>query len=117
MSLGKYLTIAVVVVIGMAFVPTARAEILYVYARDLSRLCTSESLINKSWCEGFISSELEIISNGPVEGVVACVPPLMTLPKGVEIAKKWLASHPEESMRAASSVVAQAFANAFPCKK
>ena len=117
MPLGKNLATAVVVVIGIAFVPTARAERLYVYAHDLSRLCTSGNLIDKSWCEGFISGELEVISNGPLEGVVACVPPLMTLPQGIEIAKKWVASHPEESIRSASSVVAQAFANAFPCKK
>ena len=89
----------------------------YVHAADLAGLCTSENLINKSWCEGFISSELEIISNGPVAGITACVPPLTTLQKGVEIAEKWLSNHPEASTKSASSVIAEAFADAFPCKK
>jgi hypothetical protein len=89
----------------------------YVYASNLSKLCTSEDLINKSWCEGFISSELEIISNGPVEGVTACVPPLTTLQEGVKIAEAWLSNHPEASTRSASSVIANAFADAFPCQK
>lgn len=117
MSFGKHLAVATVFLIGMTVLSTTRAETIYAYAGDLNRLCTSESLIEKALCEGFISSALEIITNGPVGGVVACVPPLVTLPRGVEIAKKWLADHPEESMRSASSAVAQAFANAFPCKK
>lgn len=89
----------------------------YVHAADLDRLCTSGDLINKGWCEGFISSELEIISNGPVAGITACVPPLTTLQKGVEIAKKWLSNHPEAGTKSASSVIAEAFADAFSCKK
>lgn len=90
---------------------------IYVHAGDLDRLCTSENLVNKSWCEGFISNELEIISNGPVAQVTACVPPLTTLQRGVEIAEKWLSKHPEASAKSASSVIAEAFADAFPCKK
>ncbi|HXY99368.1 MAG TPA: hypothetical protein VEI03_05180 [Stellaceae bacterium] len=47
-------------------------------------------------------SEFEIISNAPVEGVTACVPPLTTLQKGVAVAKKWLADHPDQSEQPAS---------------
>lgn len=89
----------------------------YVHAAGLARLCTSENLINRSWCEGFISSELEIISSGPVAEIAACVPPLTTLQRGMEIAEKWLSRHPEASTKSASSAIAEAFADAFPCKK
>jgi hypothetical protein len=98
-------------------ISSAHSETTYVHAGDLNRLCTADSDINKSWCEGFISGELEIISNAPVQGIAACVPPLTTLPKGVAIAKKWLVDHPEKSALAASLAVAQALSEAFPCKK
>jgi hypothetical protein len=108
-----------VVALVVAAVPlsVAHSETTYVHAGDLNRLCTADSDINKSWCEGFISSELEILSNTPVEGITACVPPLTTLQKGAAIAKKWLADHPEESIQPASLAVARALADAFPCKK
>jgi hypothetical protein len=95
----------------------AHSETIYVHAGDLNRLCAAENDINKSWCEGFISGELEIISNTPVGGIAACVPPRTTLQKGVAVAKKWLAEHPDQSAQPASVAVAHALAEAFPCKK
>lgn len=95
----------------------AYSDATYVYAHDLNRLCTSDEVVNKSWCEGFISSEFEIITRGPIQGIAACVPQLTTLPRAVEIVKKWLSDHPEVSLQSASLVVARALAEAFPCKK
>jgi Rap1a immunity proteins len=96
----------------------ARSETTYVYAGNIAQLCTSDRDIAKSWCEGFISAVIEIITNAPVEGVAACVPPLTNLPQGISLVKKWLAAHssPQESAQQASLAVARALAEAFPCK-
>jgi hypothetical protein len=95
----------------------ASAEAIYVHAGDLNRLCSSESVVNKSWCEGFISGAMEIIANMPVSGDAACMPPMMTLQKGTAVARRWLANHPETSAGSASLAVARALAEAFPCGK
>jgi hypothetical protein len=97
---------------------SAYSEFTRVYAGSIKGLCTSDDLIMKSWCEGFISGELEIISNSPVEGITACVPHLVNLPRGIAVVKKWFADHPEEPMaQSASLAVARALAEAYPCEK
>jgi Rap1a immunity proteins len=114
----KALTGSVLVLVITALpLSIARSENTYVHAGDLNRLCTADNDINKSWCEGFISSGLEIISNAPVQGVAACVPPMTTLQEGVAVVKKWLSKHPEQDIQTASLAVAWALAEKFPCRK
>lgn len=119
MCLGLRYTVGSALAVLVAAMPLslAHSEVTYVHAGDLDRLCSSDNDINKSWCEGFISGVFEIISNTSVNGIAACVPPRLTLQKGVAVTKKWLAGHPEESIEPASLAVARAFAEAFPCKK
>lgn len=95
----------------------AHSDVTYVRASDLGRLCNSDNDIKRSWCEGFISSVLEIVSNDSFGGIRVCLTSQTTLQRGVDIAKKWLADHPRESIERASVAVARAFADAFPCTK
>jgi Rap1a immunity proteins len=98
----------------------AHSETAYMYAFDLDRVCAANDDVQKAVCEGFISGVLEIISNGPVEGIAACAPPppQMTLSKAISVVRKWLADHssPEEVIQPASLAVAHALTEAFPCK-
>jgi hypothetical protein len=108
--------LALVFVVSLTSFSLAHSETTYVYAGDLNRLCTADDFAKKSWCEGFISAVIETITNAPVEGIVACIPPLTTLRTGITVTEKWIASHTNESAQAASVVVARALAEAFPCK-
>ena len=111
-------SLLVLVAVSMPW-SVARSETTYVYAGNIAQLCSSDKDIEKSWCEGFISAVIEIITNAPVEGVAACVPPLTTLPKGISVVNEWIGNHssPQESAQQASLAVAHALAEAFPCKK
>jgi Rap1a immunity proteins len=121
MSLRLRRVVASVLILVAVAMPwsLAHSETTYVYAGNIAELCASDKDIAKSWCEGFISAVIEIITNTPVEGVTACVPPLTNLPQGISLVKKWLAEHssPQESVQRASLAVVRALAEAFPCKK
>jgi hypothetical protein len=99
----------------------AYSETTYVYAFDLDRVCAADDDVQKAVCEGFISGVLEIISNEPVDGIAACVPPppRTTLSKAISVVRKWLADHPspKEAIQPASLAVAHALAETFPCEK
>ena len=109
--------VCVIASIGLSFsnLHVAFGEVVYEHAGDLNRLCTSEDVATKAVCEGFIGGVFEIVANESVYGFTACIPPLTPMSKAVDVTKNWLIVHPELLTRSASSAIAQALAEAFPC--
>ena len=96
--------------------PVAFGEVIYEYAGGLNQLCTSQDVAAKAVCEGFIGGVLDVVANNSIYGFTACIPPMTPMSKAADVTKNWLTVHPESSTRPASSAIAQALAEAFPCK-
>jgi len=114
----KFLGIVVGITIaaGLLFPgSSSSAEVTYEEAYDLNQLCTAKDINRNAMCDGYILGIFEVITNTPVYGFVACVPPLSGTSKALERATAWLAKHPKENMRPASWAIAKAFAEIYPC--
>jgi hypothetical protein len=119
MGLRTQCTAGVLILVAIALpFSSARSEFIRVYAGVIQAGCISDDLLMRSWCEGYISSELEVIANSPIKGITACIPHQVTLQEGVAIVKQWFANHPDEPpQQPAFLAVARALAEAYPCKK
>jgi hypothetical protein len=82
----------------------------------LYKLCQGPDDASKAVCTGFIGGAYEIASNNPVDGIVSCLPHMMRVVTIQKLTLKWIEAHPEEKFQPASRSVAEAMANAYPCK-
>jgi hypothetical protein len=87
------------------------------YADDLLKLCNNTDNGSKAVCTGFIGGVFEVVTNNPIDGFKACIPELVTIGKAQELSVQWIGSHPERSLNAASTEIAAALANSYPCSK
>jgi Rap1a immunity proteins len=85
-------------------------------ATGLYDLCNRDDDNAKSVCAGFIGGVFEVATNNPIDRKRSC----LTQPKNVSAIRtevlEWIHSHPEKAQEPASSVIAEAMAEAFPCK-
>jgi hypothetical protein len=93
----------------------ARAD---VDGNELWRLCTSKGARDNGLCYGYVTAIAEVAreSDG-LYGHHACLPEHPTRHQAVEIVKRFLDQHPELRHYGASSLVAEALAEAFPCQQ
>ena len=84
---------------------------------DVKTYCRSGSPSDQGVCFGFAIAVASIVANEPVAGWRACVPRGVHGRQLVDIMVKFLDDHPEGLHANAVTLVATAFAIAFPCPK
>jgi hypothetical protein len=83
---------------------------------DLQRLCNADRQSGEyAMCFSFIAAVLEVVNNNSIYALKVCVPPLVTVQKATDLTGGWLQTHPEARIKAASLVITEALAHAFPC--
>ena len=85
---------------------------------ELLAWCSSEGSFFQGLCRGYIDAVQDLQKRGQpgLNGWIACSPKTATRKQNVEIVTKYLTEHPDDRNHIAASLVAHAFAEAFPCR-
>jgi len=75
--------------------------------------CTSTRIGAQGVCLGYVMAIIDVFDR---LGVIDCVPRTATGNQVMDVAKKYLADHPEKRHFSAWSLVRDALRDAFPCK-
>jgi len=86
-------------------------------AGQLYDLCRRSDDGSKSVCFGFIGGVFEVAANNPIDGITSCVPFPTNALKAQRLTLKWISTHPKKEFEPASTAIAEALADAFPCGK
>ena len=79
--------------------------------------CTSENQEEETLCAGYIIGISDIMDGGTeISGRLSCVDQSVTVRQTTDVVKQWLSENPELRHFAASSLVAVALQDAFPCE-
>ena len=111
-------TIAIGAVLALVLVSaggSAQAAPTWADGNDVKAYCRSGSPSDQGVCLGFAIAVAGIVANEPVAGWRACVPRGVNGRQLVDIMVKFLDDHPEGLHANAVTLVATAFATAFPC--
>jgi hypothetical protein len=113
---GHARLVAMATAVALACLPTAaRAD---VDGNELSHLCTSKGARANGLCYGYVTAIAEVArGDDGLYGHHACLPEHTTRRQAVEVVKRYLDQHPEQRHYGASGLVAEALAEAFPCKQ
>ena len=120
--MNRIITTRVVAAVISVSVLTAAAEKAAAYAtgNNLLAWCVSASRTERGLCHGYILGIADAMEESKNIGrFAACIPaPVRAGSPGrlFQLAQQFLASHPEKRQLSASSLVANALAEAFPCK-
>jgi hypothetical protein len=108
------LTVAALVIAASASV--SAAELI---GNDLYADCTApRNSFGSGWCAGYVAGITEAMGAGAsFQGFSACFPSSETLAQKADAVAQFLTSHPDKRHRAAAALVAEALANAYPCKR
>jgi len=71
---------------------------------------------SKSFCVGYITGVFEVATNNPIDGISSCLRKLRNSNSIVKTTLAWIAAHPEKGQEPASTAIAEALADAYPCK-
>jgi len=82
----------------------------------LYELCRPNSR-SSSFCGDFVMSVANRLMVGRVGHWTACIPNGVTDDQVIGVATRYLDAHPAERLHAAGELVAQALAEAFPCRQ
>lgn len=113
-SWRRLFTAGAVMVAVMAVGTEAKAD-RFVDGNRLYELCWPNSRSN-SFCGDFVVGIADALMVGRVGHWTACIPNGATDDQVVDVATRFLDAHPAERPRAARELVAQALAEAFPCR-
>jgi hypothetical protein len=95
----------------------ARAAGAFVDGNRLEGLCESSSVFELRECLGYILGIADAMTaDTPINGFTACFPARMATTQTVDVVGRFLAAHLEMRDLGAAGLVAQALAEAFPCK-
>jgi hypothetical protein len=86
-------------------------------ATGLYQLCNRSDDGSKASCFGYISAAFEIAANNPVDGIASCLRTFRNVSAIRTLTLTWIAAHPEKAQEPASTAIAEAMAEAFPCQK
>ena len=114
LALRRLFVVAAVFVAMMSVGPGARAfydgEKLYNYCRT-----AGPELL---YCQAYVSAIADALGGGnSIYGFRACMGMSVTLGKAMDVTLQFLNGHPEIRHHEAAWLVAQAFAQSFPCQK
>lgn len=83
----------------------------------LEKWCTHNSVAASGRCIGYLLAAEDALSQDSIEGIRACLPRGIGLQEQHQIILAWLKKHPETQAGTALGLVAQAYAEHFPCSK
>lgn len=86
-------------------------------ATGLYQLCNRSDDGSKAVCSGYISGVFEVAANNPVDGITSCLRKFRNVSAIRTLTLKWIAAHPEKAQEPASTAIAEAMAEVFPCQK
>ena len=78
-------------------------------------VCQSEASYSEAICSGYVVGIADIMANEPVYGFTACLPTNVTVRQVSDVVSTYMQQHPEMRHYAASSIVAYALSESFPC--
>jgi Rap1a immunity proteins len=111
--------VAAVISVGILSAAAGKAA-AFATGNNLLAWCVSASRTERGLCHGYILGIADAMAESNSLGrVAACIPgPVRTGSPGrlYQLAQQFLALHPEKRRLSASSLVANALADAFPCK-
>lgn len=81
----------------------------------LSECSDDEGSFSSGVCSGFVSGVAHVIGSNSINGYTACFPENVSYGQLRRVAVNHLEKHPDLLHYSASSLVAEAFATAFPC--
>jgi hypothetical protein len=102
-----------VVVVVMSVSVGARASGVFMDGNDLYGFCASGGFFQQ--CSGYIDAIPNAYS--PINASTACEPQSIANGQAVDVVRRYLATHPEQRYKPASSLVLVALAEAFPCRR
>ena len=79
--------------------------------------CHKDGGYRQALCEGYISGVTDVLAFNPVSGWRSCSPKEVTKEQTRDVVKAWLEKHPRRRHYSAFGLVAEALAEAFPCKE
>lgn len=111
----RLLTAGALMIAVMAVGAGARAD-RFVDGNRLYELCRPNSR-SSSFCGDFVMGVANALMVGRVGHWTACIPNGVTDDQVIDVATRYLDAHPAERPHAAGELVAQALAEAFPCRQ
>jgi hypothetical protein len=104
--------------IAFALAAPARADMFFGSGLDLLKRCNAKSIASKNRCAGFVAGIADILALGkPVGGYSACFAKNLSIENLVSVVQTSLRNGRNHQLMPAWSVVAGAFANAYPCRR
>jgi hypothetical protein len=108
----------VVVMLAGSGQTLARAQTSFHTGNQLLDHCRSQIMIEQTYCEGYAVGVADALGapGGKVFGVAACLPNGVTARQVMDVTMRFLEQHPELRHLPAVPLVAEALAEAFPCR-
>jgi hypothetical protein len=103
------------VITAMVAVSTEARADRFVDGNRLYELCRPNSR-SSEFCDDYVLSVADALMVGRVGRWTACISNGVTGSRVVDVAKRFLEAHPAKRPSAASELVAEALAEAFPCR-
>lgn len=104
---------AIGIAVSAAGASAAEPRPTLVDGKELLRLCRT----NPGICQGYIAGVADVMSTvGTIHGYASCVPASVTVKQHAAAVVKWMEAHHDDLGFTAHSIVAEALAEAYPCK-
>ena len=103
-------------VVAVAAVAAGSAGARALDGNRLYELCRPNSR-SSEFCDDYVMNIAERLMVGRVAGWTACIPAHLTDDQVVDAAKQFLEAHPARRRSAALGLVAEALAEAYPCRR
>jgi hypothetical protein len=113
-AMGRIFGVGAAVVMVMSASTGAKAD--FRSGNELYTECAAAGE-SQGFCGGYIAAIADVGSKVPVADVMICPSAKVTVGQVVDIVKQYLAVHPERRRFSASSLVANALADEFPCRR
>jgi hypothetical protein len=118
MRLGARLPAAVATALALACLPAAAQQpTTFLSGNDLWSHCSGKSVFDAGLCTGYVAGIADALGAGSaIFGNWACLPEGVNGEQAQDVVMRYLEQHPETRYYSAAILVAEALAQAFPCK-
>ena len=115
---GARLAAAVATAVALACLPaSAQAQGAFYSGNQLWSRCSADNHYEMGVCMGFVMGVADAMAAGSaILGSRACLPQQSTGEQAQDVVMRYLEQHPEWRHQPAAGLVADALAEAFPCK-
>jgi len=82
---------------------------------QLHEVCRSAAPYSEAICSGYVVGIADVMASDRLNGFTACLPTTVTVRQISDVVSTYLQQHPEMRHYSASSIVAYALSESFPC--